>query len=306
MRWQIDHVDFATWRAWGDGRSTSRTLPDGALTRAQLIVDAVLSLPADSRWIEQPDRRRARVLGRADRGGLRIDGGENGFEERTISLIDIGWVVVANDLALGTTQVLDETLINRVRYLEGTPKASTRWIDTAWAIATHRRGNGLVREPSGAGITTRKMRRDDRKPVDASFSVEPIGDRLTIVFESRGGTRGTAGERNTEYATGLTLLLERLKARGIVIRDAVVESRDTASTPAEKRLLNLTDREYPFEIDDAESVRRAMTSAQAGIGRAPGARGSGNGTKRIRIYVDGASLSGEELAKIIEGPASRL
>jgi hypothetical protein len=31
--------------------------------------------------------------------------------------------------------VLDEARVNRLRYLEGTPKGSTRWIDTGWAIA---------------------------------------------------------------------------------------------------------------------------------------------------------------------------
>ncbi|BDG02807.1 hypothetical protein [Anaeromyxobacter oryzae] len=30
--------------------------------------------------------------------------------------------------------VLDEARVNKLRYLEGTPKESTRWIDTGWAI----------------------------------------------------------------------------------------------------------------------------------------------------------------------------
>lgn len=30
--------------------------------------------------------------------------------------------------------IIDEARVNRVRYLEGTPKGSTRWIDTGWAI----------------------------------------------------------------------------------------------------------------------------------------------------------------------------
>jgi hypothetical protein len=34
-----------------------------------------------------------------------------------------------------TGGILDEARVNRLRYLEGTPKASTRWIDTGWAIA---------------------------------------------------------------------------------------------------------------------------------------------------------------------------
>jgi hypothetical protein len=34
--------------------------------------------------------------------------------------------------------ILDEARVNRVRYLEGTPKSATRWIDTGWAIAARR------------------------------------------------------------------------------------------------------------------------------------------------------------------------
>ena len=30
--------------------------------------------------------------------------------------------------------ILDEPRVNRLRYLEGTPKGSTRWIDTGWAL----------------------------------------------------------------------------------------------------------------------------------------------------------------------------
>jgi len=30
--------------------------------------------------------------------------------------------------------LLDEAFVNRVRYLEGTPRGSTRWIDTGHAL----------------------------------------------------------------------------------------------------------------------------------------------------------------------------
>ena len=79
--------------------------------------------------------RRARVLGAAPRGGLRIDGGDGGFAERTVSATDIAWVVVASQDVAATGGLLDEERVNRLRYLEGTPKGSTRWIDTGWAIA---------------------------------------------------------------------------------------------------------------------------------------------------------------------------
>jgi hypothetical protein len=33
--------------------------------------------------------------------------------------------------------LLDEARVNRLRYLDGTPKGSTRWIDTGWALVVY-------------------------------------------------------------------------------------------------------------------------------------------------------------------------
>lgn len=302
LRWQIPDVDFATWRAWGEGRDVSHALPEGALARAQLVADAVLALPAEKRWLERASGPRARVLGAAARGGLRVDGGEGGFGERTVSTNDLAWVVAADDTARESGAILDEALVNRVRYLEGTPKGSTRWVDTGWAIAAWRLGKGLVREPAGGTSALRKMRRADGSAVDASFRVEPVGDAVSIVFESRGGTRGSKDERNTEYTPGLLLLLERLRERGLRIADAVVESRDTMTVPIEDRRLQLDGRAYPLVIDDADAVRRALSAAQAKVERTPGARGPGNATKRIRLLIEGSAIGATELAAILEGP----
>ena len=68
------------------------------------------------------------------RTGLRIDGGPYGFGERTVSLLDIAWVLVAQDDVREKGGVLDEARVNRLRYLEGTPKGSTRWVDTGWGL----------------------------------------------------------------------------------------------------------------------------------------------------------------------------
>lgn len=134
--------------------------------------------------------------------------------------------------------------------------------------------------------------------MDASFRVEPIGDSVSIVIESRGGKP----ERNTEYAEGLELILQRLGDRGLRIADAVVDTRDTLTLPVEERRLQLAGRTYPVVIDDAEQVRRALGAAQAKIGRTPGARGSGNSTKRIRLLIEGNTLGATELAQLLEGP----
>lgn len=78
--------------------------------------------------------KRLRIVGRSAGGGLRIDGGDGGFAERSVTGTDLGWVLLAADDVAANGGVLDEARVNGLRYLEGTPKVATRWIDTRWAI----------------------------------------------------------------------------------------------------------------------------------------------------------------------------
>ncbi len=143
-----------------------------------------------------------------------------------------------------------------------------------------------MKEPvPGAEGELRFVRDQTGRPLRASYRIERVGESLTIVFESRGGTRGSEAERNPDYADGLLALLTRLGAAGISLADVVVESRDTASLPREER--SLGGASYPVTIDDPDVVRRWISSAQAGVGRAPGAKGSGNRTRRLRLFLDG-------------------
>lgn len=132
--WSIPEVDFATWRALGSGRSASRPLAETELAAARAFVAEFLRSHPSGTPIET-SRGLAYVRGQAARGGMRIDGGAGAFRERTLSLVDLAWVLVAARKAEERGAVLDEAWVNRCRYLEGTPKASTRWIDTGWALA---------------------------------------------------------------------------------------------------------------------------------------------------------------------------
>lgn len=98
------------------------------------MVDHLLALPESERTLTTHDGKTARLLGPAEKGGLRIDDGQGGFSARTLSLTDLAWIAVARDDVLKLGGTLDEPRVNRVRYLEGTPKESTRWIDSAWAV----------------------------------------------------------------------------------------------------------------------------------------------------------------------------
>lgn len=128
--WSLPAVDFETWRAFGKGRSASKRLPEEWEERAKKLAQE-LGKQAGT-WVEGRGKR-CRIVGPSPRGGVRIDGGDNGFAERTVSVTDLAWVLKARD-ELRAAGVLDEAAVNRVRYLDGTPKASTRWIDTGWGL----------------------------------------------------------------------------------------------------------------------------------------------------------------------------
>ena len=97
----------------------------------------------------------ARIVGRSGQGGLRVSGGEGGFAERTVSLLDLGWALAAEEHVRTGGGLLDEARVNCLRYLDGTEKGATRWIDTGWAIAilaTARAAGGLAL-PTAPGPT---------------------------------------------------------------------------------------------------------------------------------------------------------
>lgn len=299
--WSLPPVDYTTWRTFGRGSAVSRRLPEGALARAERVVSALLAVADAERWIEK-NGRRVRVLGAAQRGGIRI--GDGDMRERTVSLVDFAWVIAAADDVREKGGTLDEPRVNRIRYLEGTPKESTRFIDTGWAIAGWNRVKHTVREVAQPASDERRVVRDDGRTLDAAFRVEPVGPGLTVVFESRGGTRGSSGERNADYVVGLELLLSRLGAMGIALADVQVETRDTLALPVEQRRLAIEGLAYPIAIQNAGELRKKIGAAQAKIGRQPGARGSGNSTKRIRLHLAGTEkLDADQLANRIAGTA---
>jgi superfamily II DNA or RNA helicase len=298
--WGIPEVAFDVWRRFGEGRSASRALPPGALARAGRVTEVLLALPEELRALVQPTGLRARILGRAAKGGLRLATGET---ERTVSLVDLAWVAVASDDVLAQGGLLDEARVNRLRYLEGTPRASTRWIDTPWALAAWESGAPRV-EAIDAASAPHHPRRADGTVVDATFRVEMLGGHPSIVFESRGGTRGTKQAQNTEYAEGLRLILERLAAAGFVLTDAALDTRETRDAPIEARRLDIG-QPFPVTIVDAEALRRALGWAQERTGKAPGGKG-GNATRRIRLWVGGAHVpTPMVLTTLLESSARR-
>jgi hypothetical protein len=305
---EIPEVDYETWRTWGAGRSASRALPHEALTVAQRMVDQMMDVPEAKRVVTNPVGRRGFVRGRAQKGGLRLDGGPERFAERTVSLTDLGWVAVAARDVEQNGGVLDEARVNRLRYLEGTDRAATRWIDTGWAIAVYQAVRERFGSPHDDPTALYKVHDEAGNELDASFRVEHRGEQLTVVIESRGGTRGSANERNTQYAQGLELILSRLGAMDVQIADALVESAATQQLPIEKRRLTLEGEDYPLWITDPASLRSKLGAAQSFVGRAAGAKGSGNSTRRIRLFLAGERLGRDRgtLARLLSGVGEQI
>jgi superfamily II DNA or RNA helicase/diadenosine tetraphosphate (Ap4A) HIT family hydrolase len=121
---EITAMDFTTWQKIG-GKGASKTLPKALQQR---VLQTLLATPLKDQLIQRPQGQKATILSVSPQGGVSIK--PDTSTARTVSLTDIAWVVFARERG----GILDEALVNRYRYLPGTPKEATRWIDTGWAI----------------------------------------------------------------------------------------------------------------------------------------------------------------------------
>ena len=133
--WSIPEVDHKLWAAHGAGRGSSRSLPGPWRSYAEAFTAALLERLGEDTIVEGRGKR-CRILKRTRTGSVRIDGGEDGFKARSVSTTDLGWVLCARLRARAEGRALvDERAVNELRYLEGTPRSSTRYIDTRCALA---------------------------------------------------------------------------------------------------------------------------------------------------------------------------
>jgi hypothetical protein len=197
--WVIPEVDHGTWKALGVGRTASRRLKDEYLERARVRRRhrrAVRGSVDRARWEALPDRRPL------EQGGVRIDGGPGGFRERTVSLTDVAWVLVARDDVASTGGVLDG-------------RASTGC--ATWRA--RRRSDALDRYGVGDLAHIRLSTRPKRRS-DPPFPSSPCPPLITLRHFLRGErqqldqARATAGAA-AEYGSTLvtTGIVDVLKAR---------------------------------------------------------------------------------------------
>lgn len=126
-----------------------------------------------------------------------------------------------------------------------------------------------------------KVRTDDGVELDAEFDIQE-GFPIVLTLESRGGGR------NNDYNPALELLLARLGRQRATIQEVLISSRDAVSKPWQDRIVTMDGKPYPIRLTpgtDAHALRRGLSTAQQRTGRAPGARGGGNPTKRISVML---------------------
>ena len=127
-------------------------------------------------------------------------------------------------------------------------------------------------------------------PLNAAFHVAGAGIDWTVTFDSRGGEKNVDGlERNSDYYSGIDVVLGRLAGLGATLESAYIasSSRVVQALALDEQKLEIT---VPYPVDlanyDLRRLRLDLCGAQtAQRFREPGAKGGGNGTKKFEIRV---------------------
>lgn len=126
--------------------------------------------------------------------------------------------------------------------------------------------------------------RDGSQLLDARFSLAPKDERGVheITIESRGGGR------NSDYIQALDLLLDRLRALDADLLAVSLSSKIALQRPRDERELSLADFPLPLalsKVTDIAQLRAGIGKAAAKKMRRPDAKGPGNSTKRVSLFV---------------------
>ena len=138
------------------------------------------------------------------------------------------------------------------------------------------------------------------KVLDAKVELEAGA----IILHSRGGAFGKPNLRNPDHRKALQTILERLNDSDIVPSGIWLDSRVAQGWPeAQRQLLDVAELAVP-----TDQLVTLIGQRGAAKGRADGAAGHGNSTKRIRINVPGASITQLQMLLVAaeSGRSSRL
>lgn len=138
--------------------------------------------------------------------------------------------------------------------------------------------------------------KDDSLELNTEVNVEEIDNLVGLVFESRGGRN-----RNTDYNTGLEIIIERLKKSGIdSLRIIIVSSYllKYYHDPIDRTLIIDDSSNIKLKKYSSEELRIKIGRAQTEIKVDPSTKG-GSPVKRIQLVVE--QLNSEDWEKLIVG-----
>jgi hypothetical protein len=151
-----------------------------------------------------------------------------GFASRQVSATDLAWVMLAAQAITDDGGLLDEARVNRLRYLDGTPKGSTRWIDTEfakWRRPIERGRFAAVANAAGGPETRRRVRADAEvrifRPGDEQAEADadalywdriPVDARAEFVWQLSVEIYGLA-HPGAAYEPGLSRSIARVVGR---------------------------------------------------------------------------------------------
>lgn len=115
--------------------------------------------------------------------------------------------------------------------------------------------------------------------MDAIFEVQ--GGEL--ILHSRGGAKGTANAKNTDYGPALRILLNRICQSDLTLVGVWVDSNRVQNLPMEERRIFTSD---DTEVSPTELFTR-LSKRMAAVGRDPKSLSSENPTKRLRFAFAG-------------------
>ena len=142
-------------------------------------------------------------------------------------------------------------------------------------------------------MTLYRFHDDSGAAIDAHFEVQS-GE---LILHSRGGTRGSSNERNTDYNSDLLiLLLKRISCSGLTLDGVWVDSNRVQNLPLKQRQIFFPEDDRGVSPGD---LAKRFSDRMALVGQGPNARG-GNRTKRLR-FAFAEVLTDEQTLRIANG-----
>ena len=156
-------------------------------------------------------------------------------------------------------------------------------------------------------LPTLEIKDETGKKVKATCEISHDKKGWAVTLHSRGGAKGTDGERNSGYHKGLEILISRLASNNAVITEVLLDSGPAHKLNIKARRLTAVPKSLGPSTD-VVALSKQITHAAAAIRKAGVVKPGGNPTKQVRISfeLDAATSLAEVESLLVGGlPADR-